>query len=432
MLYEDDGLRALRALTGLPVAEAYRLHKRALKHRTEEEGRALAREFERLCAARGVAAELAAEQWAQLLRFRHYAFCKSHAVSYGLIAWTAAWLKVRQPLCFWTAVLNNAQGMYPRRVYVEAARRAGIPLHLPCVNRSAEVFRPEGAGIRTGLGVIATLPEELRGRLLIERAEGGPYRDLADLRRRVQPGPEALAVLIRCGALDFTGLPRPRLFLEAELQDRWEQQCRGAGLAAPLFPAVDPALAEGWAPADYPALRRWRDEWDLLGFLVGPALMSLFRPHLPGGLHTSRDLAGRVGRWVHVAGLVAAGRNARTQDGREMQFITLEDEWGLIEVNLFPGTCPLLPHLELGPYVASGIVDDHLGVPALTAHRFRIPSPLAGIPGAPCGSAAWQVRITEEKGASPSNEEGPADVPPGLTPSCPAAPDLGATASACT
>jgi hypothetical protein len=54
-----------------------------------------------------------------------------------------------------------------------------------------------------------------------------------------------------------------------------------------------------------------------------------------------------------------------------MQFLTLEDEWGLIEVNLFPGTCPLTAHLDLGPYVATGAVDDHLGVCSITARRFE-------------------------------------------------------------
>jgi hypothetical protein len=50
-----------------------------------------------------------------------------------------------------------------------------------------------------------------------------------------------------------------------------------------------------------------------------------------------------------------------------MQFITLEDEWGLMEVTIFPGTCRLLTHLTLGPYVVSGIVDEQFGVFTITA-----------------------------------------------------------------
>src|SRR5207253_3340350 len=209
MLYEDDALRVLQAVTGLSAPDADRFRKRVSKHRTEKEARALTEEFLAACQRNGVPRTVAADLWVQLAKFNHYSFCKSHAVSYGLIAWKAASLKVHQPLCFWPAALNNNQGMYPRRVYIEAIKRAGITVHLPCVNRSDEVFTAEEDGIRTGLEAIASLNEGFRAALLADRARRGPFRDLADFRRRVNPGPEALTLLIRCGALDFTGKARP-------------------------------------------------------------------------------------------------------------------------------------------------------------------------------------------------------------------------------
>ena len=119
--------------------------------------------------------------WAQLAKFNQYSFCKSHAVSYGLIAWQAAWLKTHHPVAFWTAALNNNQSSYPHRVYVEAMKRAGIRVLLPCVNRSAGPFRPEDGAVRVGLGAIAGLPEEVREALLQERGRNGPFADLGDL-----------------------------------------------------------------------------------------------------------------------------------------------------------------------------------------------------------------------------------------------------------
>src|SRR5262249_1809587 len=156
------------------------------------------------------------------------------AVSYGLIAWQAALLKAHQPLAFWTAVLNNNQGMYPQRVYVEAIKRAGIRLLLPCINHSADPFIVEGDAIRTGLDSIASLDEQLRAAILAERAKHGSYRDLPDFRRRVTPGPEALALLIRVGALDFTGKNRPALFVDSELlsRDSFSRDSKGSALFA--------------------------------------------------------------------------------------------------------------------------------------------------------------------------------------------------------
>jgi DNA-directed DNA polymerase III PolC len=365
MLYEDDALRVLQALTGLSAPDADRFRKRIAKHRTEAEARQLTEEFLEACTRNRIPQPVAAELWVQLAKFNQYSFCKSHAVSYGLIAWKAAGLKVHHPLAFWTAALNNNQGMYPRRVYVEAIKRAGIPLRLPCLNRSAADFTVEDQAIRVGLGAIASLCEESRAAILANRQRLGPYRDLADFRRRVPLGPETLALLIRSGALDFTGQPRPALFLEADLQDT-VPTVNGA-TSETLF-RDDPDL--DWSPADYAVEQRLRDEWALLGFVVGPRLMSLFRPRLPPGLITSRELAAHVSRPVRVAGIVATARHTPTTDGRTMQFVTLEDEWGLIEVTLFPGTCPPVAYLTLGPYLVTGTVEEHYGVRGVTATAF--------------------------------------------------------------
>jgi DNA-directed DNA polymerase III PolC len=361
MVYEDDGLEVIQALTGLPGPDADRFRKRVAKHRTEAEALELTKEFLAACDRNGIPRPAASEMWVQLAKFNNYSFCKSHAVSYGLIAWKAATLKARFPLAFWTAALNNNQGMYPRRVYIEAIKRAGIPLRLPCANRSRGPFSIDNGAIRTGLEVIASLDEALRDKILLERDRDGPYQSLADFRRRVYPGPEALALLIRSGALDFTGQPRPALFLQADLQNQ-------IGPGGELF-AND--LAENWSPTDYATVRRFRDEFELLGFITGPPLMSLFRPRVPDDQICSRDLATNVGRRVRLSGLVATARHTPTSDGRDMQFVTLEDEWGLIEVTLFPGTCEPVAYLAMGPYTATGRVEEQYGVVTLTAEKFE-------------------------------------------------------------
>ena len=163
LVYQDDALGMIRALTGLSVPETHRFYKKATKRVPEDVDRQLAAEFRELCLARGIAETTIAEQWGLLTHFRRYTFCRSHAVSYALIAWRCAYAKAHYPLYFWTAVLNNNQGVYPRRVYIEALKRAGLRVLLPCVNRSAGPFVSEEAGVRTGLEAIATLPEEVVG-----------------------------------------------------------------------------------------------------------------------------------------------------------------------------------------------------------------------------------------------------------------------------
>jgi DNA polymerase-3 subunit alpha len=195
-----------------------------------------------------------------------------------------------------------------------------------------------------------------------QRDREGPYRDLGDLRRRVAVGPEALGALIRAGALDFTGRSRPALFLEAKL--------RAAHGGSGLFD-VDPT--EGWSPPDDPPQQRRRDEWQALGFTLGPPLLSLFPapPPTPGPpLVASHELPSHAGRLVRVRGLVATSRTTLAANDRPVQFVTLEDEHGLAEVTLFEGTCEQVPYLTLGPYTATGVVEDRFGAFTLTARRF--------------------------------------------------------------
>ncbi|HZU36810.1 MAG TPA: DNA polymerase III subunit alpha, partial [Gemmataceae bacterium] len=370
MIYEDDALRLVQLLTGWPAPTADHFRKRVAKHADEAEARVLAAEFVRACDANGIPRETVRECWDQMLQFRYYTFCKSHAVSYGLIAWRSAYLKTHHPLPFWMAALNNNQGVYPRWVYIEEMKRAGIEIRLPCINRSAELFAVEENAIRVGLEAIASLDAEFRSRLLADRVRRGPFRDLADFRQRMAPGPEVLALLVRCGALDFTGKTRPALFLEADLQDRETDAARVTH--NPLFP-LGPIMAEhDWSPNNYPLERRLRDEWQTLGFVLGPPVMSLLRSYVPSDTISSRQLREHLGRRVRTAGIVATGRHAKTSDDRTMQFITLVDEYGLMEVTLFPDLCPPAAYLTLGPYLVTGVVEEDFDVLTLTAQKFEV------------------------------------------------------------
>jgi hypothetical protein len=71
-------------------------------------------------------------------------------------------------------------------------------------------------------------------------------------------------------------------------------------------------------------------------------------------------------RSAGAAGAIGAGGVCRP-----LQFVTLEDEHGFAEVALFPETCPQVPYLTLGPYVASGTVEEQHGVFTLTARSFE-------------------------------------------------------------
>jgi DNA polymerase III alpha subunit len=88
-----------------------------------------------------------------------------------------------------------------------------------------------------------------------------------------------------------------------------------------------------------------------------------------GNITSCAAFAENIGRKITIEGTVATARRTTTESGKPMQFISLEDESGLADVVLFPGNCNPIAHVSIGPYVVQGIVEEHHGVPVLTATK---------------------------------------------------------------
>ena len=121
---------------------------------------------------------------------------------------------------------------------------------------------------------------------------------------------------------------------------------------------------------DYSDARKYADERRILGISVGPHIMSIRRRHLGDRVNTdSRQLAAMVGGHVRIAGVLEAIRTATTQRGGKMIFLTLDDEFGLFEVTIFPNVRKRTRAAfnYQGTYVVSGRVQEQYGTVTITA-----------------------------------------------------------------
>ena len=369
MLYEDDVMLVAAALLGSCLAEADRFRKAVQNCRSDAERLDLSRRFLSRCVANGVETAYAKLLWQQMAKFNAYSFCRAHAASYAALAYAGAYLKAHYPLEFWTAALNNNQSMYPPRVYVEQARRAGVRFLLPDANRSAAEFSIDDGSIRAGLGHITNLGSAAVEVVLAARADR-PFAGLSDLLCRTRLGRQEARSLILSGALDFTGRSRPTLMMELNLflavrpGPAYRQRAL-LGLAGPNIPNV---------PGDYTPLRKYVDERTMLGFSVRDHIMSLYRPWLAGLVDVaSRDLPGLVGRRVRIAGVLETRRTAQTRRDETMMFLTFDDEDGLFEATVFPDACRRLSteFTRYGPYVVAGRVEEQYDSITVTAESIR-------------------------------------------------------------
>jgi len=367
MLYEDDVMSVIGTMLATGPAEADRFRKAVQNCRDDAERLDLSRRFLDGCARNGLDRDYAKHMWVQMAKFNAYSFCRAHAGSYAMLAYVLAWLKCHYPVPFWTAALNNNQSMYHPRVYIEQAKRTGVRFALPDVNRSAAEFDVQDGAIRVGLGCISGLGPAGVEAILAERRRRGPFAHLSDFVFRTRPARAQTRALILCGAMDFTARTRPGMMLEMDLALAAAGPQGGGGLIAPQ-PDVPDVIG------DFTPIRKTNDQRRILGFSVGSHVMSMWRRGLAGHVDAdSRQLAERVGRRVRIAGVLEARRTTRTQKGRRMMFLTLDDEFGLFEASVLPDACGACGRLgSYGPYIITGRVEEKYGTVTLTAENVAL------------------------------------------------------------
>ncbi len=371
MLYQEDILRVCVALAGFSVEEGDEVRAALGKRKDPERLKEIAHRYTEGAVRSGVPPEVAAEVWTRIGNFAAFSFCKAHAATYGDLAWEELWLKARHPVAFFCAVLNNERGYYEDRVYIDEARRCGVRFSLPDVNRSGRVFRADRGALRIGLGRIKGLRSAVLEELFREREQEGAFLSFTDLLQRVAlQRPEAVA-LVRCGALDGFEHARTELLWRLRLHG---QHTGSAGEDAGLF-AAPPRTA---APrvADFPVERKRRDEYELLGLTAegGEAIFGA-TPERLSVVAVQR----RIGEEVLCRGWVSASRRLRTEDGRYLRFLSVEDASGMLEA-LVPPEHMLNAGFVLrgeGPFIFRGRMELRLGVPCLRVTGVR-PVPQAG------------------------------------------------------
>ena len=390
MVYQEDVSRTAVALAGFSHVDADALRKILGK---KDKERTLARFHERFLdgtRARGVDHETAEEIWRMMRSFEGYSFCKPHSASYARVSFQAAYLKVHHPAEFMSAVISNQGGFYSTFAYVSEARRMGLTVRPPDVNRSRERWHGRRGALRVGLQSIKSLGQKTRGRVLQQR-QRRPFCGFDDFMSRVRPDEEEARALINAGACDALADGAGRAELLWRLL-RWRRgdahaRRRGGGPAAGKRgrrrQAATGDLFAGPAPVDDPPLppdeelALLRRQYEALGFLCDRHPMVLYAHRLRGrGILPAAELHRHVGRRVRVAGWLIAGKLVPTKKGEPMEFLTFEDETALVETTFFPDAyrrfCNILDWKL--PYVLEGVVEEEFGAHTLTVHRAeRIP-----------------------------------------------------------
>ena len=338
ILYQEQVVQVAEKLSGFSAGQADQLRRAMTRKRSTQAMADMEKDFMEGALRRGVTRATAETVFKKLKGFAEYGFPKSHAAAFGLLAYQSCWLKYYFPTEFLCALLNNQpMGFYAPHVLINDARRHGIRVVTPDVNKSSDRCTIEGPRtIRMGLSFIKGITEDVAKTIAQERETKGAYRSLVDLLRRVSLRPDAIQNLIAAGACNF-GLRRREMLWQAGLLipakgfTSGRKRTREAGYQLSL------ALPTAQDHAELPRTTTWEqmaDEYRILGHSTYHP-MGLLRERMLGGMASSADLATLPnGMPVMLPGLIVCRQRPGTAKG--ITFLLLEDEAGLVNIIVYP------------------------------------------------------------------------------------------------
>ncbi len=311
--------------------------------------------------SRGVPAEVAEKIFDEMTAFASYAFNKSHAAAYGVIAVRTGWLKRHYPAEFMAAMMNSVVGQ-PIKIntYIQTCRDRKIPVLPPDINRSQVRFSVERddegrASVRFGLNGIKNVGQRCVEECVRDREENGPFPDLFDFCRRMAGGDmnkRALESLIKAGCFDYCGVNRARLLagyeglLDAGARQRKRQSTGQLSLFDGGF-GIDAAAQKEDYPQAFPISDedRLRQEREVTGVYLSGHPLAAYRAALralPDSTASIAELVGddgslnADGQHIRMGGLLTQADVKSTKKGDTMAYLTLEDMTGQIECLVFP------------------------------------------------------------------------------------------------
>ena len=173
------------------------------------------------CVRNGIDKESANKIFDEMAEFAKYAFNKSHAACYAVVAYRTAYLKAYYPAEFMAATLNSFLGNLDKiPQYIDECKNLGIEILRPDINRSSTKFTVEDGKIRFGLGSIKNVGIAPVDAIVNERKENGDYKSFVDFCERIADetvNKKCVESLIKAGV--FTEFPQTRATLLASFEN---------------------------------------------------------------------------------------------------------------------------------------------------------------------------------------------------------------------
>lgn len=364
IVYQEQVMQIVRDLAGYTLGRSDLLRRAMSKKKAD----VMAKERQKFvygdekegvkgCINNGISEETANQIYDEMTDFAKYAFNKSHAAAYAVVAYQTAYLKYYYTEEFMAAMLTSVMDMTGKIAeYVYSCRSMGIKILPPDINEGESGFSAGENSIRYGLTAIKNVGKAIIDNIVAEREAHGKYKDLEDFITRTAGlgvNKRAIENFIKAGAFDSLGATRKQMMMVyVQIMDGVNQEKKDAMAGqVTLFDFADEEAKETYK-VQMPDVGEYETDQKLE-----------FEKEVIGIYASGHPLQDQEGKWrrvitnmtldfaepeegedakvedkskVTVGGIVGTVTRKFTKNGAQMAFITLEDLVGTIEVIIFP------------------------------------------------------------------------------------------------
>ncbi|MFR4987248.1 MAG: DNA polymerase III subunit alpha [Lachnospirales bacterium] len=363
IVYQEQVMQIVQELAGYTLGRSDLLRRAMGKKKTDE------MELERKnfiygiegevdgCIKRGIDEKVANQIFDEMQDFAKYAFNKSHAAAYAVIACQTAWLKAYYPVEFMAALLTSVSDNATKiSEYIADIKRMNIELLPPDINEGFDRFSVSNGKIRFNLSAIKNVGKSFIKSLVIEREKNGKFLSLKEFIKRLdnELNSRALECLIKAGALDSLGGKRSQyLSVYKKYYDSISQlKKKTMEGQLDLFSSNtsnNKDVIEKDELPNIPELTKKEIlnlEKEILGIYVSGHPLDEFSESLKKFTsNTTLDFIKNENQEIEnikdnqkviLGGIINTVTLKFTKTNKQMAFLTLEDIYGTIEVILFP------------------------------------------------------------------------------------------------
>ncbi|MCL2616462.1 MAG: DNA polymerase III subunit alpha [Defluviitaleaceae bacterium] len=362
IVYQEQVMQIVRELGGYSLGHADLVRKAMSKKQTSVMERERV-SFVAGCAQNGIAEADANRIFDEMSDFAKYAFNKSHAAAYAVLAYQTAWLKVSYPVEFMAALLNSVTDA-PGKVaeYILECKKMGIGLLPPDINRAIKGFSVSSEKERTiryGLLAIKNVGRAALESIIAEREANGRFKSLTDFISRIDSrdgNKRLLESLIKAGAFDCFGGTRFQYIsalkgiMDASVGDKKRKLSGQMSLLdfmdSPEISTRDTLPNVG----EYSPREMLEMEKEVLGIYLSGHPLQQYESFLKANANvTTLDFPSqgegdaREGRLqdndeVSFGGIITRKSVKYTKSGKPMAFLEVEDMYGMLDIIIFPNT----------------------------------------------------------------------------------------------